>query len=404
MRFIIIFAITFLHGNQPVISQIFDNIFMSYSRVDSARRGEWSIEVDNLTFFKNNEYNSSFQKGYTLPGFWLKLKSVYQPFNNLRIETGAYSLWFWGTYRYPDHAYKGLATLNEKENTQKIHALPYLRAHLKILDNLNFVMGNIYGGANHRLIEPLYNPELNLTSDPENGMQLLFDSKIFDFDLWLDWQSFIFKNDTHHEVFLSGFSSKIKVGDENSRFHAYFPIQNLIRHEGGEIDTVSGVYTTVNSSVGAGIRYNTTANVLKYITLEFDFLFNKNPQNLFHEGKGYYGQLAFHLKSFNISSSFWKSDSFTPMYGNPFYGNVSYKHEGRYFHKPSMLHLFAGYVHPIGKNFTLSINAEIFYFLTGYLYSPGSEERYPFTLENNRNYSFGIYLRMNPEFLVKKFR
>jgi hypothetical protein len=407
MRFIIIFAIVFLLGNQAVISQIFDGIFMSYSRIDSTRRGEWSMEVDNLTFFKNNECNSSFQKGYTLPGFWLQIKSLYQPFDNLRIETGAHSLWFWGTNRYPGHVYKELATLNETENSQKVHVAPYLRAHLKISDHLNFVMGNIYGGANHRLIEPLYNPELNLTSDPENGMQLLFNSKVLDLDLWLDWQSFIFKNDTHHEVFLSGFSSKVKVNDENSKFHVYFPVQNLIRHEGGEINTLHGVYTTVNSSAGAGIRYNTAANVLKYMSLEFDFLFNKNPrnaENLSYEGRGYYGKLAFQIKNFNISTSYWKSDNFTPMYGNPFYGSTSYKHEGMYFYKPSMLHFLADYVYPIGKSFELGINAEIFCFLSGYLYSPGSEERFPFTLENNRNFSTGVYLRMNPEFLLKKFR
>ncbi|MDR2385864.1 MAG: hypothetical protein LBD80_09455 [Tannerella sp.] len=377
---------------------------MSDSRIDSTRRGEFSIEVDNLTFFKNNEYNSSFQKGYTLPGFWLQLKNVYQPFNNLILETGFHSLWFWGADLYPAYAYRELAAWNGKENAYNVHILPFLRANIAFSKHLNFAMGNIYGGVNHKLIEPLYNPELNLISDPETGMQLLFKSKFFDFDLWLDWQNFIFKNDTHHEAFVSGISSKIKANDEKSRFHVYFPIQNLIRHKGGEIDTMSGAYTTINTAAGAGIRYSTGTNALKNISLEFDFLFNKNPKDTdipFNKGKGYYGKLAFQLKNFNISTSYWKSDNFISMYGNPFYGSVSYKKKGVYFHKPSMLHVLAEYVYPIGKGFDLGINTEIFCFLTGYMYSMKSKERYSFKLENNRNFSFGIYLHIHPEFLIK---
>jgi hypothetical protein len=406
MRFTIVFTAALLLINQPVVCQTFDDIFRSYSRIDSARKGELSVNVDNLTFFKNNEYNSSFQKGYTLPGFWLQLKSVYQPFSRLKVEAGAHSLWFWGTNRYPAHTYIDLATWDGKSNSHNVHVLPFLRAHFEISKHLDFVMGNIYGGANHRLPEPLYNPELNLTSDPETGVQLLFNSKFFDFDSWLDWQSFIFKNDTHREAFLSGFSSRIKFNGETSRFHLYFSLHNLIQHKGGEIDTLSGVYTTINSAAGLGVRYNADRNVLKNINMEFHLVYNKNPDDEeypFHKGSGYYGKLAFRLSHFNLSTSYWKSNNFISMYGNPFHGSISYKREGRYFNKPSMLHLHADYVYPLGKGFDLGINGEIFYFLTGYMYSTGSDEKIPFTLENNRNISFGIYLRMNPEFLIKRF-
>jgi hypothetical protein len=180
----------------------------------------------------------------------------------------------------------------------------------------------------------------------------------------------------------------------------------MIQHRGGELDTLSGVSTTLNSAVGAGVQYNICSRTLKNINLEFDFLFNKNPQNIdipFKKGKGYYGKLAFQIKNFNISASYWKSDNFTSMYGNPFYGYLSFKNDEMYFNKPSMLHALANYVYPIAKGFDMGINAEIFYFLTGYMYSTESPERYPFRLENNRNYSFGVYLRIHPEFLVKRF-
>jgi hypothetical protein len=383
-----------------------NDIYKPDYRIDSSRTKELSIEVDNLTFFKNNEYNSSFQKGYTLPGFWLQLKSVYQPFNNLKVEAGAHSLWFWGANRYPAYTYRGLASREESEKLQNVHVLPFLRANIAFSKHLNFVMGNIYGGASHKLIEPLYNPELNLSSDPETGIQLLFDSKFFDFDLWIDWQTFIFNNDTHQEAFVSGFSAVVKANDEHSKFHVYFPVQNLIHHRGGEIDTISGVYTTLNTAIGAGVRYNANAKLLKNINLEFDYLYNKNPketENKFGNGKGYYGKLAFQLKNFNVSTSYWKSDDFISLFGNPFYGIISYKQKGMFFKNLSMLKFETEYTYPLGKGFDFGINTSVFYFLTGYMYSDESPERYPFQLENNRNFSFGIYLRMNPAFLMKKF-
>ncbi|MDR2146361.1 MAG: hypothetical protein LBE91_07880 [Tannerella sp.] len=404
MRLIIVCALFFLFGNEAVNCQTIDSLFSSDPTVDAARQGELAVEIDNLTFFKDNEFNSSFQEGYTLPGFWLQLKAAYQPLPNLRLEAGAHSLWFWGTNRYPAYAYRGLATWNGKENAHNVHVLPVLRANIAVSRKLNFVMGNIYGGTNHGLIEPLYNPELNLSSDPETGTQLLFNSRFLDFDMWLDWQSFIFKNDTHHESFLYGISAKIKANDENSSFHVYFPLQNLIQHRGGEIDTMGGVFTTMNSSIGAGVRYNINHKILKNITLEADLTFNKNPEDSdipVTGGRGYYGKLAFQLKNFNISTSYWKSDDFISMYGNPFYGSLSFKNAGMYFEHQSMLHLLAQYVYPIGKGFDLGVNGDIFYFLTGYLYAPETDTKRYFEFENNRNYSLGIYLRITPAFLLK---
>ena len=37
--------------------------------IDTTAIGELRINVDNLNFFKNNEYESEIVKGYTLPGF-----------------------------------------------------------------------------------------------------------------------------------------------------------------------------------------------------------------------------------------------------------------------------------------------------------------------------------------------
>jgi hypothetical protein len=399
--------VSFIFDNQTINSQTVDNLFISYNRLDSSNQGSLAIEFDNMTFFKNNEYNTTFQKGYTLPGFWIQVKMDYQPLSNLKIEAGIHSLWFWGTNRYPDYAYKNLPQWNGEENSNTVHLLPYFRAHLSLSKNFDFVMGNIYGASNHRLIEPLYNPELNLTSDPETGTQLLFNSKLFDGDLWVNWQSFIYDLDNHKEAFVSGLSSKFKINDKNSKIHAYIPIQALIQHRGGEIDTLSGdVETMINYALGVGVKWNLNNKVLKNIEFQSYMVYHNFPKChtvSIKKGHGFYSKLSAQLGNFNISADYWNSHNFVPLYGNPFYGSVSTKYEGVYYDDPSMLHFRADYVHSLGKGFDFGIYTELFYFTSGKMYSYVTKivEEKPFG--KNLNSSLGIYLRLNPSFLIKRF-
>ena len=50
-------------------AQIPDRVFKTDFRIDPEKKGELSVEIDNLSFFKDDEYTGSFMKGYTLPGF-----------------------------------------------------------------------------------------------------------------------------------------------------------------------------------------------------------------------------------------------------------------------------------------------------------------------------------------------
>ena len=57
-------------------AQIPDRVFKTDYQIDPEKRGELSVEIDNLSFFKDDEYTGSFMKGYTLPGLWLQAKAV----------------------------------------------------------------------------------------------------------------------------------------------------------------------------------------------------------------------------------------------------------------------------------------------------------------------------------------
>lgn len=192
---------------------------------------------------------------------------------NIKLELGVHALIYSGAYKFPNYAYHDIAIWKGNQYQRGTHILPYFRAQLA-LSRVNLVLGNLYGGENHRLIEPLYNPELNLTADPETGFQVLCDLKRWHFDAWINWQSFIFEADTHQEAFTVGLSSLVKFNRPESRFHYYLPVQMTIQHRGGEqiVDNDRPVQTLANGSVGAGIVWNVNRKVLKRINVEADML------------------------------------------------------------------------------------------------------------------------------------
>lgn len=97
-------------------------------------------------------------------------------------------------------AYQDIAHWKGDQYQKGFHALPWFRAQVALSDHVNIVLGDLYGAANHNLIEPLYNPELNMVADPEMGLQLLYNSRRFDLDVWVNWESFIFREDIHQEA------------------------------------------------------------------------------------------------------------------------------------------------------------------------------------------------------------
>lgn len=403
----ICFAVIVLSGGQGLSAQMTDQLYMFDTQIDTLRKGQLSLEIDNISFFKNNEFSSTVQKGYTLPGFWLQLKGTYYPFSNLKIEGGVHSIWFWGSTRYPAFAYKGISTWSGQDYAHNVHVLPYFRTHIALSKNVDFVLGDIYGGSNHRLIEPLYNPELNLTSDPETGLQFLYNSKWLNLDMWIDWMTYIYKLDTKQEAFVAGASARFMANSRKSLFHIYFQLQGLTQHRGGEIDvTDENVQTIMNGAVGMGITWNMNRKVLKYINTEFDLVgysFPKGHVYSLDKGVGYYTKLAVQLSNFNIRTSYWSCRNFMPIFGSAFYGSVSTKEDGMLYENPGMLYLGADYMHPLGKGFAFGIKTEAYYYLSGKMYNSETGYYASSAFGDNINYSVGICLRINPSFLLKQY-
>lgn len=379
--------------------------YVTEYQIDSLKTKEFRLDIDNLFFFKNNEFSSSVMKGYTLPGAWINPKLSYVPLPNIKFEAGAYMLWYSGAYKYPNYAYQDIAQWKGKHYQNGIHLLPYFRGQV-VLGNFNFVLGDIYGGSNHRLILPLYNPELDLTADPESGLQILYDAPRFHLDAWINWQSFIFDTDTHQESFIAGVTSEIKFNSPLSKWHWYMPVQMVAQHRGGEIDaTDTGVETLMNASVGVGLTWNVNQAKLKRLNWEFDVLgYYQQAGELwpFDEGMGYYTKIGADFNYLFIQAGAFTCNKFISLLGSPYFGAVSTRHKGGYYDGNPFTGFFvAEYSRTFAKLYSFGLKGEVYYNAPGHLVH--EDESVMQEKTSGLCISLGAYFRMNISLLMKKF-
>ncbi len=389
----------------PAAGQIAERVYTTDHHIDPEKKGQLLIELDNISFFKDNEYAGGIMKGYSLPGFWLQPKAVFYPLGNIKLELGAHMLRYWGAKKYPAFAYSDIARWKGTQFQHGFHALPYFRVQVALSDHVNIVLGDIYGGAGHRLIEPLYNPELNLTADPEAGLQVIYDSRRFDLDAWVNWESFIFRDDTHQEAFTVGVAWRYKMNDPEARFHVYAPIQGVAQHRGGEIDTilVNSVQTLMNGAVGVGAVWNTGCRTLRNINVEFCAAgYYQQAGKLWHydSGAGFYARASADIRDFRVKTSYWKSRKFISMFGSPFYGAVSTCDDGVTFSGQNMVYLGLEYSRSFHRGFAIGADVDVYHHLSVDRFASSGEVS---ATKGATSFSAGVYLRINPSFLLKTF-
>ena len=388
-------------------AQLDERVFATSTALPAGEVGCLSLEVDNLNFFRNAESATYAAKGYTMPGFRLQPRLVYRPAERVAIEAGVHSLWFWGANRYPAFAYNDIAVWRGEASRHNVHLLPYFRARVALSPQVDIVLGDLYGGANHRLIEPLYNPELNLSADPEAGFQLLYHPRRAALDVWINWESFIYKLDTHQEAFTFGLSSRYSITRPDAPLHLYVLAQGLAQHRGGEIDTINGdqaVQTMLNGAVGLGLEWNAHRSTLRQVALEFNLAgYYQHAGNLWPVKRGYgrYVGARIDLSDFRLRTAFWQCHDFVSLFGHPYFGVISTYLEDAVYHRPRMLLFGAEYTRSLSPDCAFGIDFDAFHRLAAPIDDPQGRHSY----EGDRfSYSFGIYLRFHPTFPLKTFR
>ena len=102
--------------NAHGVDLISEMIYREDYRIDSSRYNQLRFSFRTLSFFENNEFNTGYVKGYTLPGFRMSPRLVYYAAENVKLETGAHLLSYWGAQRYPVAGYKDIPEWNLNKN------------------------------------------------------------------------------------------------------------------------------------------------------------------------------------------------------------------------------------------------------------------------------------------------
>lgn len=398
---VLLFVLAIFGPVMPVFSQVEERVYKRDYKIDTTNCGSLCLELDNISFFKDNEFGGTVMKGYSLPGVWLQPKVVYYPLKNIKLELGMHALIYSGAYKYPNFAYHDIAFWKGWQYQKGAHVLPFFRAQVAF-SRLNLVLGNIYGASTHELIEPLYHPELTLTADPEMGIQVLYDSHRWHLDAWVNWQSYIFEEDTHQEAFTVGLSNRLFYNSQESRFHFYSPIQVTLQHRGGEQDTLltNSVQTLMNGAVGIGTTWNIHGKVLKRVNWEMDILgYYQQAGNLwpYDKGLGFYTALYADLKNVRLKAGYSLSRDFISLFGIPYFGSVSTKYEGAVYDNP---HTFFGsleYSRCFGKHYAVGIKADVWQYSPEAMIEADGVKSHP---GNSVSFSVGVYFRANPSFFL----
>lgn len=361
------------------------------------------LDVDALGFFKDNEFDGNVVKGYSLPGFRLQPRVTYTPIEQIRLEAGFHAQVFDGTNKYPAYVFHDIATWKGNKYQRGAHALPFFRATASLgkerKSQTTIVLGDIYGGTTHKLLLPLYNPELVLTDDPEMGTQIIVDRKHWHSDLWLNWQSYIYEEDTHQEAFTLGWSQRVNVRG------AYFPVQLLIQHRGGEQDVTNlGVQTIANGAIGAGYEWK-TQSAITAINVEADALFAYQQHGSlwpFDFGSAAWACAGIEVKKdLHFRLGYFLTKDFCSLYGSPFFGTLSTKYPGARFDRMGAGYWSVEYGKTFANAYTVGAKAN------GYLSSCGKLSYPDGTIDPARfrhTFSFGVYLRACPSFILKSFK
>lgn len=398
--------LTTANAEAHVSAHIDSLLFENSHRIDSASCGELRLNFDALCFFRDNEYKGCLSKGYTLPGYRLQPTVSYQPLKNLRVEVGVSMLHYCGANKYPNLNYSDIATWKGDQTQTGFHLLPFFNVQLAVSRNFNLILGNIYGGANHRLIEPLYNQENALSADPEMGVQMQWQTKPLDFDVWVNWESFIFDKDTHQEAFTFGLSTRFKANRPERRTHVYFPLQVVMQHRGGEINPDAEqrqVKTWMNAAAGVGVTIHTDNSILTRLNAEADVAYYRQMTGAllpFDNGKGVYLKAEADIWRFCLRGAYWDSSKFISVFGNPLYGSVGIHNRDFQMQRNRTVCAQLSYAQELGKGFSWGVQADVFNTLPTDDFVVGDK-----VYNNNNKVSLaaGIYLRVKPSFLLKKF-
>ncbi len=290
-------------------------------------REKQSLSLDFIGegFFRNNEYSGEITRDYSLPGYRALGFFTYSPATKqpIKLKLGVENMYYWGASKYPAGlAYRDLAYWSsEGEDYSKFRLRPYFQASIVLNKKWAIILGALDGGAKHQIIEPIYNPELNLSADSETGAEIRYESPRTKADIWVDWQSFIFNDDKHQEAFFVGLDLERRFAEKKTS-HWNASLQALTGHRGGKTNIVADtVHTWANLALG--LSYQQELQLLQRACQLKSSLYGltymqRGEHYKVSEGWGIYLKNELQVQHLKANLNLWYGHNFLSILGSPF--------------------------------------------------------------------------------------
>ncbi len=355
-----------------------NNTFLEYkARAQDSLKNTLQFNLFSSSFFKNNEYFSDLNVGYTLFGSQGIAQVKYVAHPNISLAAGLY-------YRL-DYGHEGFYTLS-----------PYYRLQLsKQGYTINF--GHIDGQINHRLLEPLFNPERFITDHLESGFQFKITRTHIWADTWINWERQQYPLSDYQEVLTGGHSSATTLwSDEQNRLS--LPVQVLLHHRGGQIDTIDApTFTTVNTATGLSFRHRPAGanSVLRSWTISSYYLYyhaaGAEQVYPFTDGFGVFNNLDVEIaQGWKLNLGHWYARHYLAPQGGNLFQSVSMNPLQPDLTEPERHLLFAGiaYQRNIVENLSVDVRLQPYWDFN----------------HQRLEYAYALFFNFQPGFLLKRLQ
>lgn len=275
------------------------------------------------SFFKNNEYFDSIAQGYTLFGTQFAGQLTYVPHPTLALYGGIYLRKDFG-----HGSFNRIAPLFTVKWQKNGHAI---------------LFGNLEGNVAHRLCEPLYNYERLILDHLENGLQYKVAKSNFWSDTWINWEVQQYLGSSYQEELSGGHSSRVQLLHRRG-LTVTLPLQGLIYHKGGQLDTdTTALKTLLNAATGLVLKWqaNDAGRFIQSVQSEnYMALFRElSPTKVlpYQSGQGIFVNLSmmsrYHI---GLSAGYWAGDGYLASHGGDLfqsrasiYGSKGYTEDHR---------------------------------------------------------------------------
>lgn len=354
-------------------AQTLTDLNYHYKELDSSEVKTLNFRIESMSFFHNTEYMGEIVDGYTWTGAWLRPKLSYTFSDKLKLDMGGHFL------RY--HSRDDFTVVR-----------PWFSAQYQMFPKMKAIFGNLNLNHNQGLVKQLWEPERIMTDAPREGVQFVYESKYFEMQNWMSWEQFILRGDPYQEHFTFGLSGRGQIFP-NSGLKVHIPLQVLVYHRGGEIDSSPlGVITDLNYATGLETQFKVGEGFLRNLDLNLHWVGYDCPDGPapygYKRGHGYSVTVAADTHIGKFSLDYWNAYQFIAPYGKRIYMSISDRDIALSQTDRSQVAFNYMMKQHILKDIEFAFQGEALYdFLT-----------------TKFSFAFGYYLVINQDFLLKKLK